>query len=204
MIVIDLFLICLDITALTQIESGNMMWITVIETLILSITGIVLGCIELYLLKSYLEYTEPKKSRKLIIDSDDSALDDDKNLNKKFNKASMSQRRLLMNTVIKDVKHFKHRFLNNKLDELLADFGVRRCKSMIDLTTGWELVDDPRLAYTWPVSPGLEQDYEDAGIAQFTADDAYGAQGNNVYAEAKSKFMNNDFATQDDAGYLEF
>ena len=114
-----------------------MMWITVIETLILSITGIVLGCIELYLLKSYLEYTEPKKSRKLIIDSDDSALDDDKNLNKKFNKASMSQRRLLMNTVIKDVKHFKHRFLNNKLDELLADFGVRRCKSMIDLTTGW-------------------------------------------------------------------
>ena len=39
---------------------------------------------------------------------------------------------------------------------------------------------------------------------KFTKDDAYGAQGNNVYADAKSKYMGMDFGTQDDAGYNEF
>lgn len=63
MIVIDLFLICLDITALTQIEPWNMMWVFVIETLVLSILGIILGVVELMYLKSYLEYTEPKKRK---------------------------------------------------------------------------------------------------------------------------------------------
>lgn len=91
MIVIDLFLICLDITALTQIEPWNMMWVFVIETLTLSILGILLGVIELMYLKGYLEYTEPKKRKDAYtLASDDSAFDDDKDLNKKFNKQAMS------------------------------------------------------------------------------------------------------------------
>ena len=81
-----------------------------------------------------------------------------------------------MTGVLKNVKNFKHTFLNNKLDELLEDFGNRRCKSMTDLSTGWSLEDDPRLVITWPSSPGLAQDYEDLGLLQpFTKIDAYGA-----------------------------
>lgn len=39
---------------------------------------------------------------------------------------------------------------------------------------------------------------------RFTKYDAFGAQGNNVYADAKSKYMGMDFGTQDDQGYNEF
>ena len=35
-------------------------------------------------------------------------------------------------------------FLNNKLDDLLEMFGDRKCKSMIELGTGWEKEVDPR------------------------------------------------------------
>lgn len=39
---------------------------------------------------------------------------------------------------------------------------------------------------------------------KFSKEDAFGVQGNNVYADVKSKFMGMDFGTQDDAGFLEF
>lgn len=74
---------------------------------------------------------------------------------------------------------------------------------MHDLATGWILEDDPRLIVTWPVSPMMAQDYDDLEI-KFTKEDAYGAFANNVYADAKSKFMGMDFGTQDDAGFMEF
>lgn len=104
------------------------------------------------------------------------------------------------------MKHNKLLFLNNKLDELINAFGNRKCKSMLDLGTGWPLEDDPRLAITWPCSPALRDDYNEqlGDDFKFTADDAYGVQGNNVYADVKSKFMGMDFGTQDDAGFLEF
>lgn len=74
---------------------------------------------------------------------------------------------------------------------------------MMDLATGWELEPDPRMTNTWPVSPMRREEYADENL-MFTKDDAYGAQGNNVYADAKSKYMGMDFGTQDDAGFLEF
>jgi hypothetical protein len=73
---------------------------------------------------------------------------------------------------------------------------------MMDLATGWELEPDPRMANTWPVSPFRMDEYD--LDFKFTKEDAYGAQGNNVYADAKSKYMGMDFGTQDDAGFLEF
>jgi hypothetical protein len=42
-----------------------------------------------------------------------------------------------MGDIIKHVKHNKSTFLNNKLDDLLVAFGDRKCKSMLDLGTGW-------------------------------------------------------------------
>ena len=57
-ITIDLFLICIDISGLTMIEWGNQLYITMIETLVLSLVGLVLGSIELYSLKDSLAYTE--------------------------------------------------------------------------------------------------------------------------------------------------
>ena len=108
-----------------------------------------------------------------------------------------------MGNLLKQVKHNKQLFLNNKLDELLTQFGDRKCKSMMDLGTGWQLEDDPRLVITWPISPMMRDDYAEMDL-KFTKEDAYGAQGNNVYADAKSKYMGMDFGTQDDAGFLEF
>jgi hypothetical protein len=57
-ICIDLALICIDITCLTMIEDNNQLWITVIETLVLSLLSMILGSIELFLLKKSLLYTE--------------------------------------------------------------------------------------------------------------------------------------------------
>lgn len=74
---------------------------------------------------------------------------------------------------------------------------------MLELATGWQLEDDPRMVITWPISPMMRDDYAEMDL-KFTKDDAYGAQGNNVYADAKSKYMGMDFGTQDDAGYTEF
>lgn len=204
-ICIDLALICIDITCLTMIEDNNMLWITVIETLILSLLSIVLGSIELYMIKRSLEYTEVKKDKVKLdgIDSDDS-LEEYRNPKFKWDKGKMTERRLLMDDLLKHVKHNRALFLNNKLDELLTQFGDRKCKSMLDLGTGWNLEDDPRMVITWPVSPMLREDYAEMGEIVFTKDDAYGAQGNNVYADVKSKFMGMDFGTQDDAGFLEF
>jgi hypothetical protein len=57
-ITIDLFLICIDISGLSVIEWGNQLYITMIETLVLSLVGLVIGSIELYQLKDSLAYTE--------------------------------------------------------------------------------------------------------------------------------------------------
>jgi ABC-type tungstate transport system substrate-binding protein len=59
-----------------MIEDNNQLWVTVIETLVLSLLSIILGSIELFLLKKSLEYTEDKKKKvKLDLDSDDSLED---------------------------------------------------------------------------------------------------------------------------------
>lgn len=90
----------------------------------------------------------------------------------------MSTRRILMSDIIKQVKHNKYTFLNNKLDDLLLAFGDRKCKSMLDLNTGWQLEDDPRFIITYPISPQLEEDYQGFDI-KFNKLDAYGIQDKN-------------------------
>ena len=149
-----------------MIENKNQLHITVVETLIFAIVSIILISIELYVIKYSLEYTEPKKDKlkfKSAKDSDDDSdsWEEYKNLDKKFDKGKASQRRLLMDDLLRHVKHNKLLFLNNKLDELLNAFGNRKCKSMLDLGTGWPLEDDPRLAITWPCSPNLREDYNE-------------------------------------------
>lgn len=57
MIFVDLFLICISVPGLIQIEWGNQLYITMIETATLSIINIILGSYELYKLSEYLEYT---------------------------------------------------------------------------------------------------------------------------------------------------
>ena len=164
-----------------------------------------MGSIELWKLKEILKYTEEErknKKRKVIeTDSDDDSSD----LDKKFDKEKMRDRREMMGKLLARVKGYKNSLLNNKLDELLNEFGDRRCKSMIDLQTGWPLEDDPRLAVTWPVSPMMRAEYENVDPPiKFTKEDAYSAQGNNVYADAKSKYMGMDFGTQDEYANIEF
>ena len=117
------------------------------------------------MIKKHLEYCEPKKDKLKFkaaknTDSDDS-WSDYQNLDKKFDKGKMTERNLLMNDLLRRVKVNKMIFLNNKLDELLGAFGSRKCKSMLDMGTGWPLEDDPRLAITWPCSPGLREDYNE-------------------------------------------
>jgi hypothetical protein len=70
-----------------------MMWITVIETLVLSLIGIIVGCFEIYYLKVYLEYTEVKKRKDVyVLDSNDSGFDDEKDLDSKYNREDMTVR----------------------------------------------------------------------------------------------------------------
>lgn len=133
MITVDLFLICIDITGLFTLEWGNQLYITMIETLVLSLLGIFLGSYELYRLKDMLKYSESQKTGPLGVSSGvpDDFLDKD-------------SREKMIKDLLAKVKDNKDIFLNNKLDELLDMFGDRRCKSMIELSTGWPLEEDPR------------------------------------------------------------
>lgn len=70
--------------------------------LILSLLSIILGAIELWLLKRLLRYTEPHRNKSVIrsqqIDSDSS---DEANLDKKFDKKKMEERRKMMDGLLK-------------------------------------------------------------------------------------------------------
>lgn len=67
-------------------------------------------------------------------------------------------------------------FLNNKLDELLIDFGERKCKSadmILKGDTGMPMEPDPRKTRTWPISsPTVEQEYQKKN-PKFTEADKY-------------------------------
>jgi len=60
-------MVAIDITGLIQILPGNQLFITMIETLILSIFSIVLGGLEIYKMSNILKYTELTKREKLVI-----------------------------------------------------------------------------------------------------------------------------------------
>ena len=88
-------------------------------------------------------------------------------------------------------------FLNNKLDELLDLFGDRRCKSMIELGTGWDKEEDPRRTITIPMSPTLLLEKYN-GEYHFDLNDMYGGQDDNCYAEAIVPPVGVDTAVQGD------
>ena len=105
----------------------------------------------------------------------DSDTEDEKNLDKKFDRKKMAERQKMMDSLLKQVKHNKQLFLNNKLDELIHSFGDRRCRSACDLQTGWDLENDPQLRVTYPVSPTTRLEFFDAQIT-FKKTDSFANQ----------------------------
>jgi len=103
-----------------------------------------------------------------------------------------------MKILIGDVKRNQDLFLNNKLDDLLKMFGDRKCRSAVELSTGWEKVQDPRKIVTWPMTPEHLKEYDPD--YKFTKDDMFGAHEDNVYAEAKVKPEVHVVAVQGDQG----
>jgi hypothetical protein len=98
---IDLALICIDVTGLTKIESGNQLFITMIETLVLSVLSIILGAIELWRLKIILTYTEEPKNKKMKLKKNSDSESSDQDWDKKFDKGKMRDRREMMGNLLK-------------------------------------------------------------------------------------------------------
>lgn len=191
MIVIDLVLIVIGIAGLSGIGIlQNQLWITFVETVVLSIIDIILSAYELYKLKEILDYTsEPKQNNRRAKVS--SGADDGWGEGKTpgglagfYDEIDHESRIEMIHGLITRVQANKNLFLNNKLDELLNMFGDRRCKSMIELGTGWDKEEDPRKIITIPMSPNLLLDKYDRDF-HFTKEDAYGVFDDNCYAEAK-------------------
>ena len=99
LICVDLLLVCINVTALTQIEPGNQLFITLQEVLILSLLSIALGAWELRQLKTYLKYTEEIRDKSVLrIDTD---TEDEANLDKKFDRKKMLERQTMMAKLLK-------------------------------------------------------------------------------------------------------
>ena len=176
-----------------------MLWITCVEVAALSLFLIIFGCIELYKMKDYLAYNEAPKTGTLGWDS--------KTNRNKFDVSSVNDfldkdsREVMMKNLLKNVRSNQDMFLNNKLDDLLNLFGDRRCKSMIELGTGWDKEDDPRVCITWPLTPSKKAEYD--GDYKFTKNDMIGCFDDNVYAECKVKEIY-EVAVQGDQGQQDF
>lgn len=67
LIFVDVLMIAIDITGLTQIASNNQLFITMIDTLLLSILSIILCGLEIYRMTDILKYTELTKRERLVI-----------------------------------------------------------------------------------------------------------------------------------------
>lgn len=154
------------------------LWITLLETIILSVYLIILTFVEKYYIVQIFEYTEQ---------------DDSYHTSKAMKKyAGKKGRKLQMNNLMAKVKNSSSStFKTNKWEDLLNMFGGRRCKSMVELSTGWPHEEDPRHVKTWPISRDVEQKMEEAGLKKFTADDAYALQ-DNCYAEGVHKLKGKD------------
>ena len=136
--IIDALIICISVAGLYVLEfMSNMLYVTMMETAILSLFGLLLGLIELFKMKDYLKYNEPeaKKNksgrRPLNVSSGLDFMDQD-------------SRQTLIKNLIGNIKSNQGMLLNNKLDELLQQFGDRRCRSCFEFSTGWDKVNDPR------------------------------------------------------------
>lgn len=200
LISVDVLMVAIDITGLTQIGPGNQLFITMIETLILSILSIVLGGLEIYKMSNILQYTELTKREKLLIHQAELA-------RKALAGAKSQDKRAEdIEDIIEKVKSNKSKFLNNKLDELLGMFGDRRCLSMMDNQFGEEKEKDNRELLSWPMSPTSKSKKFRRMDFQFTEADVerFLALQDNCYAELKLMRKGHDFGTQGDAAMLEF
>ena len=66
-----------------------------------------LGFVELWRLKESLHYTESAKDKSLLKLQNMVGDSDDKDLDKKYDKDKMSERRAWMGDILKKVKHYK-------------------------------------------------------------------------------------------------
>lgn len=140
-----------------------------IETCILSIVSIVLGSIELYRLKDILEYTtDVKDYRQAKVSSG-------------FEEDEVPDSGHTLRGLIAQVKGHKDMFIKDKLDELVDEFGARKCRSMSLLNTAWSKEKDPRKVGTWPTSPSKIAMLDEN--LKFTAEDMYDKR-DNCYFEA--------------------
>jgi hypothetical protein len=163
-----------------------------IETLVLSLLGLALGAIELYKLKEYLAYTEEGKKKGMFRvkgGMEDDLMDKD-------------ERAHMMKGLLAKVRKNQGLFLNNKLDELIDEFGDRKCKSMIELPTGWPKEEDPRQIHTVPLTPKGREEYD--GDYKFTKDDAYDLFPDMCGAEAKTAKKFHETGMGADQGQREF
>ena len=199
MVLDGLILVFAIASMLPLVVMSNMLWVTVVEVAFLSLMLIILGCVELWLLKPYLSYNEHAAK---------AAWGGVSNTRMKFDVSSANDfldkesREVMMKNLLRNVKTNQDMFLNNKLDDLLNMFGDRRCKSMIELGTGWDQEDDPRECITWPLTPSKREIY--SGEYHFTKDDMIGGFEDNVYAEAKIKDPVYEVAVQGDQPQQDF
>lgn len=169
----------------------NQLMITLVEVVVLSIYLIILMFIERWQIHKIFEYTEDAKLKT-------------SEAMKKYKGKKGTGNKLQINSLFKKIQHgSSNTFKTNKWEDLLQMFGSRRCKSMIDLSTGWDKEQDPRHTKTWPISPGLEAQMEMAGLKKFGPDDAYALQ-DNCYAEGVHKLKGKDKNIQGDAARMEF
>jgi hypothetical protein len=189
LIFVDLILICIDITGFLQIGWGNQLFITMIETMVLSLLSFILGAYELSQQKTILLYTELTKREKMLIKlkqkADKQAEDNLKILDKKN-----------IGDMVKKVKSNKSRFLNNKLDELMGYFDDIGSRSMFNLYQNEDNVKDDRELRSWPVSPRDFKELRKMPKVFGQEDiDKFQAFEDNCYADTKLRNPGHDFGT---------
>lgn len=114
----------------------------------------------------------------------------------KFNKVMKIR---AMNPAQPDINWSQY-FKDRKLEDLLIQFGQRKCKSVFEGETGWQLHDDPREEYTWPISPDLQDEMVNKVQIKFSAADAYDQNWDNVYFETKAGVKVRDMNIQANDG----
>jgi len=119
-----------------DIKFNNQLYITFVETLTLSTIIMILTIIEMLKLNEILAYTINPVHKQVRVQS---GFENDNFYNDTDNEYDRDTREITMRGLIARVKGHRDTLLNNKLDELLIDFGTRKCKSAELGGTGMEI-----------------------------------------------------------------
>lgn len=157
-------LIIFDIVGLADLDWGNQLYISLIETLVLSIVMAGVGIYEVCMVKGYLAKDGSSKENMERAMKVMSGFDDENDMTK--------------DKLLKKQK-FATAYIDRKLDELVKMFGKRRCKS--EEVFGSTKESDPRQIYTWPMSPHIALPHVDDPPLPFPDD-----YPNNCYNQPKS------------------